>query len=404
MTLTNPLSCRRNDFSLPPDTHYLNCATRAPFSKAVEQAGYEAVRRHTDPFGLRPADFFSGAVTVRELFARLINQPDPDRIAVIPAVSYGMGIVARNLHRKPGLRPGQRIVLIDDEFPSDVFAWKRVAEELRLEIAFVPKPTGFPQTADWNTRLLEAIGPDTALVLCPPVHWMYGNRFDLEAVGRRAREVGALFVIDGTQAVGALPFDWRSIRPDALVCAAYKWLMGPYTLGLACFGGFFDEGIPLEESWMNRIDSQEFHRLTDYQPTYRPKAARYNMGEHSHFIQMPMLEQALRQLLAWQPERIQEYGRRLLADALPALEALGCRIEPEGSPEQPGRGHHLVGVWLPERVGTREVQPQAVQQALLAGRVSVSARGRVLRVAPHVYNDERDVAAFLNAIRLELHG
>ena len=62
----------------------------------------------------------------------------------------------------------------------------------------------------WNERLLDAIGPDTALVIVPPVHWMYGIRFDLEAIGQRAREVGAWLAIDGTQAIGALPFDLDS--------------------------------------------------------------------------------------------------------------------------------------------------------------------------------------------------
>ena len=120
---------------------------------------------------------------------------------------------------------------------------------------------------------------------------------------------------------------------------------------------------------MNRLDSNQFHRLTEYQPAYRPKAYRYNVGEHSHFIQMPMLETALTQLLDWQPERIQEYAKHLLADALPTLESLGCRVEPANG--SIGRSHHLVGLWLPERA-----DPMAIAAALQAEKVSVSARGR----------------------------
>jgi selenocysteine lyase/cysteine desulfurase len=254
----------------------------------------------------------------------------------------------------------------------------------------VPMPEGFPKAPRWNEQLLEAIGPDTALVVVPPVHWMYGIRFDLEALAKRAREVGAWFVIDGTQAIGALPFNLQQIKPDALICAAYKWLMGPYSLGLAYYGEAFDEGIPLEESWMNRLDSNQFHRLTEYQPLYRPKAYRYNVGEHSHFIQMPMLETALTQLLDWQPERIQRYCRTLLADALPRLEALDCQLEPA---DGMGRADHLLGVWLPEYA-----DPLTIQQALLAQHVSVSARGRALRVAPHLYNDARDVEALVGVL------
>ena len=169
-------------------------------------------------------------------------------------------------------------------------------------------------------------------------------------------------------------------------------MMGPYSTGLAYYGEAFDDGVPLEESWMNRIDSNQFHRLTEYQAEYRPKAYRYNMGEHTHFTHMPMLEAALRQLLDWQPERIQAYCRELLTDALPRLETFGCQIEAE-----PGRGNHLIGVWLPETAN-----PVVVQQALQTKKVSVSARGRALRVAPNVYNNVVDIEAFVAVLQGEL--
>jgi selenocysteine lyase/cysteine desulfurase len=385
-----PLVSQKDKFTLPADIHYLNCATRSPLSRTVEQMGYEAIRRDTNPFGLRPDDFFSGAVRVRALFSELINNGDPERIAVIPSVSYGMAVVARNLSRKPDLRAGQQIVLVDGEFPSDVYAWDRVCIEQGLSIKTVTMPDGFPKGPVWNERLLEAIGSDTALVVVPPVHWMYGIRFDLEAIAQRAREVGAWLVIDGTQAIGAMSFDLEIVRPDALICAGYKWLMGPYSLGLAYFGPAFDDGIPLEEGWMNRLDSNQFHKLMDYQPTYRPKAYRYNVGEHSHFLQMPMLEAALTQLLDWQPARIQAYTQTLMADAWPALEALGCSIEPSTG----SRSHHLVGLWLPNHA-----DPMAVQQALQQEKVSVSARARALRIAPHVYNTPEDVDALVRVLR-----
>ncbi|MCF2502096.1 aminotransferase class V-fold PLP-dependent enzyme [Dyadobacter sp. CY107] len=392
------LECQRDAFSLPADVHYLNCAARAPLNKLAEQAAYDALLRHVNPIDVRPDDFFTGSVTVRSLFAELIHQPDPERVAIIPSVSYGMSIVARNLYRKPGLRPHQKILMMAEEFPSDVYCWDRVAGELQLSITFVQKPAEFPQTSLWNTRFLEAIDTDTAVIVVSPVHWMYGNWVDLEAIGQRAREVGALFIVDGIQAVGAMPFYWEKIKPDALICASYKWLLGPYSIGLACFGEFFDEGVPIEESWMNRLKSNEFHRLTEYESSYQPKAYRYNMGQHAQFLQMPMLEASLRQLIDWQPERIQEYCRRLMAEALPKLQALGCFVEPEGTAPQPGRGHHLVGIWLPERVGSRIIEPITIQRKLLANKVAVSARGRVIRLAPHLYNNQDDIDVFMSEI------
>ena len=127
------------------------------------------------------------------------------------------------------------------------------------------------------------------MVALPHVHWTDGVRLDLEAIGRRAREVGAALVVDGTQSVGAMPFNVTSIQPDAVICAAYKWLTGPYSIGLAYYGQRYDDGVPSEETWIGRLGSEDFRRLVDYEDAYRPGAARYDVGECSNFVLIPML-------------------------------------------------------------------------------------------------------------------
>jgi selenocysteine lyase/cysteine desulfurase len=104
---------------------------------------------------------------------------------------------------------------------------------------------------------------------------------------------------------------------------------------------------------------------------------------------MPMMEAALRQIMEYQPERIQQYCRDLMADALPELEALGYRIEPET-----GRGHHLLGIWVPAHA-----DPMVISRSLLARHVSVSARAQAIRLSPHVYNSPADVQALVDALR-----
>ena len=145
-------------FNLPPEVHFINCATRGPFSKAVEKAGMEAISTFTPTIHqIRPDDFFEGAWKVRRLFSELVNAQDSERIAIIPSVSYGMGVVAKNLYRKSGLRAGQQILIVGDEFPSDVYPWQRVCEELGLVIKTIPMPLAEKVGQDWNTQILEAI-------------------------------------------------------------------------------------------------------------------------------------------------------------------------------------------------------------------------------------------------------
>lgn len=383
------MDCQKHRFNLPADIHYLNCASRGPFSQAVEAAGIEAIRHTTSQIHrLTSLDFFEPAWEVRRLFADLIHAPDRERVALVPSVSYAMGVVARNLPRKAGFARGQKIILLEGEFPSDVYAWERLAAEHHLTILTIPMPPAPEAGKGWNEFILTALDSQTALIVCPHVHWMYGFVFDLMAISVRAREVGAWLVVDGTQSVGALPFDFEKIQPDLLVCAAYKWLMGPYSLGLAYFGEAFDGGIPLEETWMARQESHLFHKLTEYQPVYRPKAYRYNMGEHSHFIQLPMLKVALEQVLEWGPENIQHYCGELLREAVPILQNAGYGLQTE-----PHRAHHLVGVRLP---GGHEATK--IQKLLTDNQVFVSARGKGLRVSPQVYNTPDDIEALVGAL------
>ncbi len=379
------IACQRELFSLPDDAHYLNCAYMSPLARPVEEAGIEGIRRKRDPSRVSPEDFFTGAEEARRRFGALVNA-DPSRVAVVPSVSYGMATVARNLR----LRAGQNVVIARAQFPSNVYGWRRLAAEAGAELRTVAPPEAADRRGEgWNTRLLEAIDRDTALVALGNVHWADGTRFDLEAIGARAREVGAALAIDGTQSVGALPFDVARVRPDALVVAAYKWMMGPYSLGMAYFGERFDGGVPLEETWMGRRGSEDFSALVDYEDDYQPGARRFDVGERSNFALMPMLTAALDLLLAWTPAEVQAYCAELTRPLVAEARTLGYAVEDEA-----WRGAHLFGIRLPAGVDLPRLQ-----RMLKERRISVSVRGDAVRVSPNVYNDARDVAALAEVLR-----
>ncbi len=275
------LANQKHQFSLPDGLHYLNCAYMSPTPTRVQDVGIQCVRRKGVPSAISAEDFFTDGARVRTLFARLLNADDPNRVAIIPSASYGLAVVARNT---PVAR-GQHVVVVHEQFPSNVYTWRRVCQEAGAEIRTVMPPDGETDRGGaWNTRLLEAIDGDTAIVALPHVHWADGTRFDLEAIGARARQVGAALVVDGTQSVGAMPFDVQRIRPDALICAGYKWLMGPYSIGVAYLSARYDDGVPLEENWISRLGSEDFRGLVNYQDEYQPGALRYDVGERSNFI------------------------------------------------------------------------------------------------------------------------
>ncbi len=371
---------QRTKFSLPAKGTYLNCAYMSPLLKSVEKAGIMGIQRKRNPLNTRPEDFFTETDSLRALFAGLINCPEKNRVVAIPSVSYGMANVVANVPMKKG----DEVVVATAQFPSNVYPWQRLCQDRGGKIIAVAPPEALQRRGQqWNQRILEAIGLRTKVVALGHVHWADGTRFDLKAIRQRTREVGALLVIDGTQSVGALPFSWQEIQPDALVCAGYKWLMGPYSFGLACYGPYFDQGKPIEENWINRKFSEDFAGLVNYQTDYQPGALRYEVGEHSNFVLLPMMIAALNQVQAWQPDRIQTFCEAISKKAIAHLREHDFWVEEEH------RGHHLFGVRLPAHKDISVVK-QKLQQA----GMNVSFRGDSIRVAPHLYNTAEELNRF----------
>lgn len=376
------MNCQKHLFDIPENIHYLNGAYMSPQLKSISKIGQAAVLQKSQPFRFSVDDFFQPVDRLKALFAQLIEVENHQRIAIIPSVSYGISTVARNV----SLSSNQHILLVEEQFPSNYYPWKKLADASNATIKIVAPPDSNNRTTSWNEEILDSINEDTALLSMSHAHWADGTLFDLQAIRKKTKEVGALLIIDGTQSVGALPFSVREFQPDALICAAYKWLLGPYSLGLAYYGEAFDNGSPLEENWINRYQSEDFAALVNYKDQYRPFANRYSVGEQSNFILVPMLIRALEQLLEWGADHIQSYTKTLSNSIVEYLKAMGCRIE-----EEENRCGHLFGVRLPDHINIEELK-----KTFAAHQVFVSIRGDSIRISPNVYNTSQNFQQLLS--------
>jgi len=379
------MNCQKALFSIEPGTHYINGAYMSPSMNSVEAAGIQGVMRKSRPWQVTPQDFFTESEKLRSLFAQIVNAASAQQVAFIPSVSYGMAIVAKNLP----VKKGQKIIVAAAQFPSNVYPWMTLAREKGVEVQTINMPDAPENRAQrWNELILDAIDNRTALVALGHIHWANGTIFDLKAMSQKVHAGGGLIAVDGTQSVGALPVDVQDFELDALVCGGYKWLMGPYSLGYAWLNEVFHQGSPLEENWINRFNSEDFTQLTEYQSAYQPGALRYDVGEHSNFALVPMGIAALEQLLAWGPGNIQQYCRNLTANAVKIWQEYGFGVENEAF-----RAAHLFGIELP-----KHISPDHLQQVLKEHHISVSVRGKFVRIAPNVYNDAADIAALTKVL------
>jgi selenocysteine lyase/cysteine desulfurase len=367
---------QRHLFDLPDDITFLDMAARSPLPNAVHASGVSGLARKYHPWEIDLALPPAEAEAIRGLFAGLIGA-SADDIAIVNATAYAAATAAANLP----IGAGQKIVVIEDQFPSNLLAWRHLATERGAALRTVMRPTD----GDWTSAVLDALDADTAIVPLPPCHWSDGSRLDLAAIGARCRELGAAFVIDGTQAIGAMPFDVGELQPDFVLCSAYKWLFCPYTLAFLYAAPHRQDGTPLEfHNWNHAgagSTSPEFHNA------YNKGARRYDMGEVNNLINLPMALTALEMLTEWTPAAIQETIAPLTAATAAAARERGWSVPPDAH-----RVGHYIGMTPPKPL------PDDIIPRLKAARVFISERGSGLRVSPHVFNDADDIARLFDAI------
>lgn len=372
------IPCQRHLFDIPPDVSYFNNASLAPLMKTAQEAGREALATRSAPWRIGADDWFSEVEDRRTLFAGLIGA-DPDAVALVPATSYGLATAAKNL----SARRDQRVLIIADDYPSNVYTWRAFCQQHGCELVTVTREPG----AAWTDGVLAATDERAAIVAVPNVHWTDGSLLDLIAISRAVREAGGKLIVDASQSLGAMPLDLDTVRPDFLVAVGYKWLLGPFGLGYLYVAPEHRDGSPLEENWIARKGAEDFGRLTHYTNAYQPGSRRFDVGERSLFEVTPVASAALRQLNEWTVDAVAATLGAITGRIEQGARALGVDVEPAGR-----RAPHMLGLRLPHHKWA-----EAGDHFKRAG-VSVGIRPGTVRIAPHLYTTDEDVERLLAAL------
>lgn len=298
-----------------------------------------------------------------------------DAVAIVGSVAEGIAIAARAIAPVPG----GRILRVAEEFPSLCFAFDRIAAEAGMVVEAVARPAD----GDWTAALLEAIArpgaPPLAVATLTPLHWADGTVIDLDRLAPAVRAAGAALVVDATQAVGAVPVDVARLKPDFLAFPTYKWVLGPYSLAFLYAAPHRQDGLPLAETIGNRPPASG--------------ARRYDRGECHDPVGLPMAATGLELVAAWGVPAIAARLRWLTDRLADGAEALGLAVPPRAL-----RCPHILGLDVP---GT---DADALVARLRGRNVFVSARLGRLRISPHVWVGEADLAQVLSALEALIPG
>ena len=211
----------RDIFPLLAPKVYVNHAAVSPPSTVVVNAINNVLTDYST-WGLEAV--FPWADQREELrsdIANLINA-QPQEIGFIGNTTAGMIHIANCLRWKKG----DRIVLFDGEFPSNVIPWRQAAERFAFSVQYLSTEP-FRQNSQQGLFALEQIlQKGVRLVAVSAVQFQTGLRMPLVEIGSLCRQYGALLFVDGIQACGMVPLDVQKMSIDFLSCGSHKWLMG----------------------------------------------------------------------------------------------------------------------------------------------------------------------------------
>jgi selenocysteine lyase/cysteine desulfurase len=369
----NLIRSQRELFDVPRDIAYFNCAYYSPQLNETRRRLLTGAGSKSHPWERTPHDFFSDAETVRILAAGLFGG-DINGYAIIPAVSYGISTAVRVI--EPQVRKGDNILVLAEEFPSNILPWQRVARECGANIITIESPAN----NDWTPAILERIGKDIKVVSLSTCHWTNGAIIDLKKVRQLCDQSGSILVVDATQSLGAMPFSVDQIKPDFLVAAGYKWLLCPYGFSIMYVAEKWRDSRPLEESWQARENAEDFASLANYSGKYMAGARRFDVGEKCTPTILPGAIAAMEQLKAWGIESISNSLSLINNKIALTLKTLGFNII-----EETLRCPHILGASLPVNYRRNLISE------LRARNIFISQRGQSIRFAPHLYIDDNDI-------------
>ncbi|MGH7049897.1 MAG: aminotransferase class V-fold PLP-dependent enzyme [Acetobacteraceae bacterium] len=375
------LESQRALFDMPREVCYMNAAAWGPLPRRSQEAGCHGVARKGQPWTLDPnlpAEQFARA---RKAAAALIGA-EPDDIALISSVSYGVATAAKIVP----VPKGSRVLLLENDHSSPVLEWMTRAEAAGFVLDVVRRP----EDGDWTASVLEAIArrgaPPLALASISSVHWSDGGIVDLARIAAALREAGAALLVDATHSAGAMPLDVKTLNPDFLVFPTYKWVLGPYGRAFLYVARRHQDGLPLEQTSTGRrgVNAEQTTYLAD--TGFVAGARRFDMGERDHFVSLEMASIGMEMVARWGVPLISERLGWLTGQLAEGLGNLGVRM-----PEPHLRAPHILSLGFPKAM------PEELIPQLKAVNVHVAGRLGRMRISPHVYNDEQDVRAFVSA-------
>jgi cysteine desulfurase/selenocysteine lyase len=356
---------------------YLNHASTGALSQPVVEAmtAYLIERQLSGSEAM--ASWDDSLERIRRLAARFMGA-HRDEIVFTMSISHGLNIVAAGLD----WRAGDNLICAETEFPANVYPWTNLRRR-GIEVRCAP--------ARDNRILVDDVASlmdsRTRLVAISFVEFGTGYRNDLDTLAELCHERGALLSVDGIQGLGALRFSVADTPVDFIAAHAAKWMLGPIGAGsLYVRREILPRLDPVMTGWRAVVDRSNYYC---YDSLLRASGERFEAGS-LNVAGLLGMEAAIALLLSAGLDAIEDRILSLTELLIAGLQSRGCLVTTPIARRRERSG--IVCFRHPA------ADPARLAERLQAADVLVSLRGDVIRVSPHFYNDEADLARLLDVL------
>jgi cysteine desulfurase / selenocysteine lyase len=357
---------------------WLNCAHQGPVPHPAAEAAQRAIADKLAPARIADDAFWAVPQRLRTRLAELVGGRS-EEIVLGNATSYGLNLLAQGL----GLSSGDEILVVGGDFPATVIPWLQLADR-GVQVRFLGDDTA---RVDAGT-LAEAITPKTRVFCTSWVFSFFGHAVDLAALGRVCRDHGVLFIVNGSQAVGARPLDVSQTPLDALCCCGFKWLCGPYATGFAWITSNVLARLDYPQPyWLSMQEGGDLNSELDYTLADRHDGPAHDVYGTANFLNYQPWIAALDHLASFGMDAIAAHDQALVDRLLRGLDELPYQLI------SPRRGPRRSTLILFSHQDSH--RNQKVHGALTDAGIDVALRNDKLRISPHLYNSDNDIDAAL---------
>jgi selenocysteine lyase/cysteine desulfurase len=361
---------------------YLNLAGQSPIPKTAIKALQTAIEWKKFPHQVPDSAFFDAPNRVRASIAKMIGGK-PEEVALTSGASSGMLAVAFGLT----WQPGDEVLTANGEFPLQFATWKPLEEREGIALKVISPKEKFLAADDF----IAALTPRTRLISVSLVRFDNGVLLDAARLAAACHAQGALLLLDVSQACGAVPIDVNTLGADFLICAGYKWLLGPFGTGFFWAKSEHISSMrPGPFYWMAAEGVDNFAALATAPPRPAQAARRWDAAETANFYNLAAMEAGIELAARIGAETVAAHNHKL-------IDLLFSRLPPDRFVVASPLDRSLRGPYGCFQARTPE-KTKEFYDKLRSENVIVSLREGRIRVSPYVYNTERDIDRLVSVV------